>query len=302
MLDFLAQAGPRTGFGYGPGGLQASAPFLLGMLVLGFVLVFLLLQAPVKARRIAIVTLTFVAGLYYAMIWLWPSPINLEANQIPANNVEHVGKWLKDNTPVFQSIDQTLRGMLLGLGVWSVLSIHGMRLLRKQKDWAFSAILLLSAAIMVFVTYSDYNQVIANPNLTNPDQWGPMQYAKDFLFDGMLQSMDAAMFSIIAFFILSAAYRAFRIRSIEATILLASALIVMLALMGGVEYLNWQWMQGLTGGDPGHFLNNFSLTSISGWIRDNVRGPGIRALEFGVGIGALTMGLRLWLSLEKTGS
>ena len=104
------------------------------------------------------------------------------------------------------------------------------------------------------------------------------------------------MFSIIAFYILSAAYRAFRIRSVEATILLASALIMMLSLMGAVEYM-WNGLFDHSGA----FVANFQLTEIARWIRDTFQTPGIRALEFGIGLGALAMGLRLWLSLEKGG-
>lgn len=286
---------------FGPGG-PSSAPYIIGALIVGVILTIGLLNAPVKVRRAIIVTVTFLVGLYYVLFWLWPKPIGLTPDQVPLNQSEWVGKWFADSTQVFQSIDQTLRAMLLGLGVWSVVSIHGMRLLRKQKDWIFSGILLLSACTMVFVTYSNYNQQIANPELSSPDKWGAMQYAHNFLFDGMLQAMDAAMFSVIAFFILSAAYRAFRIRSIEATILLASALIMMLSLIAGVEYASTDLMKSVTGNDPGHFANNFTLSSMADWIKNTVRAPGIRALEFGIGIGALTMGIRLWLSLEKTGS
>jgi hypothetical protein len=114
----------------------------------------------------------------------------------------------------------------------------------------------------------------------------------------MLQQMDAAMFSLIAFFILSAAYRAFRVRSVEATILLATALLFIVSLMGIVEPL---WNQ-ISGTDPSSFRYNFSLTSISSWMTRSVQTPSIRAIDFGIGIGALAMGLRLWLSLEKAGT
>jgi hypothetical protein len=37
------------------------------------------------------------------------------------------------------------------------------------------------------------------------------------------------------------------------------------------------------------------------WLRNTFQVPSIRGIDFGVGIGALAMGLRLWLSLERTG-
>jgi hypothetical protein len=53
-------------------------------------------------------------------------------------------------------------------------------------------------------------------------EYRPNGYNKaafSLLFDGGLKSLEASMFSIIAFYIVSAAYRAFRVRSVEATIL-----------------------------------------------------------------------------------
>jgi hypothetical protein len=156
---------------------------------------------------------------------------------------------------------------------------------------------------MVIFGYADWSSRLGERGILLDEQanWTFVNFGRDFLFEGLLQSMDAAMFSLIAFFILSAAYRAFRVRSIEATILLATALLFMLSLMGAVEL--W-WGQGITavaGSDPNSFGQNFTLTSIAKWSQAAVQTPSIRAISFGISIGALAMGLRLWLSLERTG-
>jgi hypothetical protein len=173
-----------------------------------------------------------------------------------------------------------------------------------QKDWFFSVVLMLSAISMVIVGYMDWvsRRGPAGARLEDRANWGPINYARDFMFDGLLQQMDAAMFSIIAFFILSAAYRAFRIRSVEATVLLASALVVMLSLMGAVDAGWTAAINSLSGGNPNSVIQNFSLTEIRGWLTSNVQTPSLRGIDFGIGIGALAMGLRLWLSLEKSGT
>jgi len=69
--------------------------------------------------------------------------------------------------------------------------------------------------------------------------------------------------------------------------------------MGAVEFLWNGTIDGMTGNSPGSFLNNLKLTEISKWLRETVQGAAIRGIDFGVGIGALAMGLRLWLSLER---
>ena len=300
MLELLAQA--ETPWFATPGGSQNSIIYAVGAMLLGFAIMAGLMAAPPKLRRPIVVSVTFLAGFYYVLFWLWPRPVELSPEEVPNNTVESIGRWLADGVPGVSTISQTLAALLLGLGVYSVLRLHLNRLLKKQKDWIFSLVLLLSMVTMIAVGYRDYWETTMNPNLANRTSWEGTQYFKDFLFDGMLQAMDAAMFSIIAFFILFAAYRAFRIRSVESTVLLATALIVMLALMGGVEYwVSETVIRGITGGDSGHFMANFALAEVRAWIAGNVQGPAIQALAWGIGIGALSMGLRLWLSLEKTG-
>jgi hypothetical protein len=107
------------------------------------------------------------------------------------------------------------------------------------------------------------------------------------------------MFSIIAFFIFSAAYRAFRIRSIESTILLGTALIVMLGLMGGVVVGQDSLLNSIAQPGESVIVDSLRLPTIRSWIQDNLQSPSIRAMEFGLAIGGLAMALRLWLSIEK---
>ena len=52
--------------------------------------------------------------------------------------------------------------------------------------------------------------------------------AYQFVFDYVLSPGGSTIFSLLAFYIASAAYRAFRVRSTEATVMLISAVLVML--------------------------------------------------------------------------
>jgi hypothetical protein len=83
--------------------------------------------------------------------------------------------------------------------------------------------------------------------------------------------------------------------------MMASALILMLSLMGAVDFLWSGMIDSVTGGDKASFLNNFRLDVVSGWVKSYLQIPSIRALDFGVGLGALAMGLRIWLGLERGG-
>jgi hypothetical protein len=276
---------------------------ILLALAFGGLVIFGMTQLPARLRGPIVALATFLAGLFYVLYYLWPQPVARQPGDVPLDFVEGVGFWLKDAFPVIGKISNTLSAFMLGLGVFSVVRVHSRRLIKGQKDWGYSVVLLTCVVLMVLVGYWDWftRQGAGAEKLQDPANWTSVNVVQDFLFDGLLQQMDAAMFSLIAFYILSAAYRAFRIRSIEATMLLATALIVILSLMGIAAYAWDGGVEALAGTDPNSFLLNFRLETIAAYIQDTFQTPSIRAIDWGIGIGALAMGLRLWLSLEKLG-
>ena len=83
-------------------------------------------------------------------------------------------------------------------------------------------------------------------------------------------------------------------------------IILMLSLMGAIDYVVGLGVDRLVADasgnpDPGSFWNNIRLFEVAGWLKSTMQVPSLRALDFGVGLGALAMGLRLWLGLEKGG-
>jgi hypothetical protein len=298
----LAQAAPNF-FSDEAGSSTLFIKILVGFL-LGIGLIFLFTQVPPRLKRPITAAFTFVAGLYYVLWWLWPKAIDLQPDEAPTNAIESFSIWLQDANPIVSQFRNILSAFLIGLGIYSLMRIHLGRVAKKQKDWTFSVVLLVSMAVMTVFAFMDWKsrQGTQGALLDDPVNWTFVNYARHFMFEGLFQQMEAAMFSIIAFYILSAAYRAFRVRSIEASILLVTALVVMLSLLGAVAFLSQGAIDGLTGGNKDAFLQNFTLGSIKGWIETNVQGPAIRGLQFGVGIGLLALALRIWLSLEKTGS
>ncbi len=302
-MNWLAQAALPPNFWRLPPNspslwIAISLAFLAGM---GLILV--LMNLPSNARRPIVWTVTFMAGLYWVTYYFYPKPLDYQAGEIARNGFEGVGIWLQEANPVIANISNIVGAVLLGLGTYGLVHIHTKRLMRKGKDWQFSLVLLTCMVLMLILGYWNYHlrETLKDlaPDMSN---WPAPMLGFDLLFDGLLQQMDAAMFSLIAFFILSAAYRAFRIRSIESTVLMASALVVMLSLMGIVEFA---WSEGIvskfTNGDPASFMNNFRLGVVSDWVKNTIQVPSLRALDFGIALGALAMGLRIWLGLERGG-
>jgi hypothetical protein len=297
-MEFFAQVAPASFWHAANGSAELFIKIFIG-LVIGVGLFFGLMSAPTQIRKPVLFTVTFVSGLFYVLFWLFPAPISRQPDDAPRNVIESFSFWISDSQTVIADITNIVAAFLIGLGIYSLLRVHASKLVKRQKDWEFSAVLVASLLAMVIFGYVDFCMRLdpANSKMAGSGYvgWTFWQFGRDLLFNGLLQNMDAAMFSIVAFYILSAAYRAFRARSIEATILLVTALVVMLSLMGLIEFF---WGSGV---DHLHLSNNFKLTNIAAWLGKNIQTPALRGIDFGVGIGLMAMGLRIWLSLEKTG-
>src|SRR5206468_1591523 len=129
---------------------------------------------------------------------------------------------------------------------------------------------------------------------TPPDTFNP-RYADDlytYLFQGLYLNLEATMFSILAFYIISAAYRAFRIRSAEAAILMITAVVLMLGQVP-VGALLTAWIP------PHGTWAALRIENISQWVLTAINAPVQRAIGFGLRLGQLAMALRIWLSLER---
>lgn len=101
-------------------------------------------------------------------------------------------------------------------------------------------------------------------------------------FDNILIPIFAAMFSLLAFFIASAAYRAFRARNVLASLLLFSALIVMLRF------------NPYFGEVIGLYMNK-----TSNWLMNVPNLAAQRAIVIGVGLGMVATALKVILGIER---
>lgn len=109
-------------------------------------------------------------------------------------------------------------GFAMLIGIDSLLLFHARRVQRRQNTF-FSAALLAAFFITVGWGIRDWTLFGSPFNPSAPFMW---------LFRNVYLPLDATMFSILAFYIASAAYRAFRARNRNALLLLISASIIMI--------------------------------------------------------------------------
>lgn len=266
------------------------AAFLLAAAVVGIVVLFFLCSVPPRYRKTIIVVVTFAAGLFYSLEFLVPP---LKIWDPPANPLT---AW----RPFVANAALIVGSFALLLGIWNLLHIHGRAVLKRSAGWYNSAAFYVAFfGIMIAGFLRDWraNQLASLPEGSNGAKALEIaaqadQQAFDILLNGFLISLEATMFSLIAFYIVSAAYRAFRIRSTEAALMMAAAAVIMLALVPvGVSITDWI--------PQGHFLSFLRVERIGYWLLVWPNMAAQRAIGFGIAVGALATGLRIWLSLER---
>lgn len=101
------------------------------------------------------------------------------------------------------------------------------------------------------------------------------------LFSYVLVPAQATLFSMLAFYIASASYRAFRVRTLLAAILLVTAFVVMLRMIPLPAPLS-TWNSDLVR-----------------WILEVPNLAAKRAIIIGVGLGAIAYGMKIILGIER---
>ena len=114
----------------------------------------------------------------------------------------------------------------------------------------------------------------------------------DFMFEGFYIALGSAMFSLLAFYIATAAYRAFRLQSAEAFLLMFAALLVMLGQIPVGVWLVDNIFQ-LCAVD-------MSITQVRLWILRVVNTSAFRGIALGSAIAGLSMAWRVWWSMESS--
>jgi len=146
---------------------------------------------------------------------------------------------------------------------------------KRQPGWVYKIVLVTTLIATVVVG------AVEGPGFLNPHT------RSKWIYDNIYSNMQATMFALLAFFIASAAFRAFRIRTTEAGLLAVAALIVMLGRVPLSNALtNWlpEWAR---------------LQSLQEWIMVFPQNAAKRAILMGAALGVMATGLRVILGLER---
>lgn len=211
--------------------------------------------------------LTSLAGAVFAISYFIP--------HWPFGESENIfGDWIS-----------IVQSFAIWLGALNLLKVSLEKISRKSSDWGYAVVIILSLlGTLVIGFYSGIVGLSQVPQVAFRDPGTSF----DWIFRNVYSPLSATMFSMLAFFVASAAYRAFRARNIDATILLLTGFFV----MGGRVPL---FDLGIAS------MIDFPVFSkAAAWIMAVINTAGQRAIMIGIALGIMSSSLRVILGIERS--
>jgi len=152
---------------------------------------------------------------------------------------------------------------------------HSANIRKRREEWYGSVLFFVAVAVGVVA------------GLGYGAGGGFLKRMNDVVVNDVLRPMGSTVFSLLAFYMASAAYRSFKLKSREALLMMGSAFIVMLGQIPIGLWLTHRLPEALW------------LPVMSQWILYIANSAAVRGMWFGMMVGAIAVGLRFWLSLER---
>jgi hypothetical protein len=218
-------------------------------------------------RREIPLAITFIVGIVFALVYFIPHR--------PFSDFQRLfGDWFG-----------IISAFAIWLGALNLLKISLLKVGRRQPGHRYAAIVVASFLVVaVCGFYEGFRGLTAQPPYSFRDA-GTMF---NWLYQYVYSALSATMYALLAFFVASASYRAFRARNLEATLLLVAAFVVMLGRVPVGDLLT-SWLQ-----------EGYQMSAWANWLMAVPNTAGQRAIMIGIALGMVSISLRIILGLERT--
>ncbi len=218
-------------------------------------------------RREIPLLITSIAGLVFAISYFIPHDPFGESESM-------FGDWIT-----------IVQSFAIWLGALNLMKVSGIKIQRKKEDWPYAVLIIVSLLVTLAIGFWDgFSGLSQTPQVSFRSPGTNF----DWLFRYIYTPLTSTMFAMLAFFVASASYRAFRARNFEATLLLVAAFFV----MGGRVPLFDLMISPLTD------IPYFSI--FAEWIMSFPNTAGQRAIMIGIALGIMSSSLRIILGIERS--
>ncbi|MCQ4573696.1 MAG: hypothetical protein NOU37_00380 [Candidatus Brocadiales bacterium] len=206
-------------------------------------------------RRTIPLAICFLMGILMVFQYYVPS-------QLSRDFLELMTRW-----------DKIIAGFAVFIGAYSLFHLHYGRIKFKTAGWGYSIFVFIGAGTMLgFGLYNGSDGFWVDKNEGTMFDW---------LYIYVQVPAGATIFSILAFFMASAAYRTFRARTVESALLLVAAIIVMLGRV------------------PLGALISEHLPTAADWIMSVPNLAAKRGILLGVSLGAIVTSIKIIFGIER---
>jgi hypothetical protein len=186
------------------------------------------------------------------------------------------------------------------LGGGNLIRMQLKKISDRSAGWGYAAIVAISFLITLAVGLL---KVGVNPSPQFPAFPWSGQYRQTgsafwYLFQYAFVPLTATMFSLLAFYIASASFRAFRAKNLEASLLLGTAFIILLgrtfagvALTSWIDPAVWAGFQYFTG---------LRLENLTVYIMSVFNTAGNRAIMIGIALGIVSTAIKVLLGVDRS--
>lgn len=218
-------------------------------------------------RREVPLVITTVAGLLFAISYFIP--------HWPFGESESIfGEWIS-----------IVQAFAIWLGALNLMKVCLEKIQRKRDGWGYSIVIIITLITTILIGFYDgFAGLKENPIVSFRDPGTNFSW----IFKSIYTPLSSTMFSMLAFFVASASYRAFRARNIDATLLLVAGFFV----MGGrvpLFDLGISW-----------FTDVPVFSTLADWIMTFFNTAGQRAIMIGIALGIMSSSLRIILGIERS--
>jgi hypothetical protein len=173
---------------------------------------------------------------------------------------------------------QVIVAFAIWLGALNLMKVSVERVSRRAGGWPYATIVIGCFLATVIVGF------FFSGGATFQDAGTPF----DWIYQNVYNPLSATMFAMLAFFVASASYRAFRARNPEATLLLLAGFLVMLGRVPVGDLIT------------GFLPEGYRLSNLADWIMNVPNKAGQRAIMIGIALGIVSTSLRLILGIERS--